>query len=197
MEVERLKQVAGRLLRDSVAPYGALHMPAVREALGCLIDEGLHWRVDNKRPKGRKHVSDGVERYGVYVLADKWKVDVCEETGVALPGRPLRGDIVEFFLKVVRRICEKMGLPVALGTHKLGERLGAGDSLEQFCRTGLQGWASWTTEHRRRALEAKEFLLLALWDSDRGTSNDWMLVRVEGRQEGDSVGATVRAGAGL
>ena len=109
----------------------------------------------------------------------------------------LRPDVVEFFLKVVRRICEQLGLPVAVGTHKLGERLGGGESLEHLCRTGLQGWASWTSEHRRSALEAKEFLLLALWDSERRGSHDWMLVRVEPRQEGASIGAAVKAGTGL
>ena len=197
VELQMLRKVADRLLHDSVPQYGALHMPAVREALGCLIDEDLHWRGDNKQPKGRKRVSDGVERYGVYVSADKWRVDVCEEAGVALPGRPLRVDVVEFFLKVVRRICEQLALPVAIGTHKLGERLGAEESLQQLCRTGLQGWASWTSEHRRKALEAKEFLLLALWDSARKGTHDWMLVRVEPRQEESCIGAAVKGGAGL
>lgn len=93
----RLERVAGRLLRESVEEYGPLHEPAIREALGCLIPEDLHWREDGKPPKGRKRVSDGVERFCVNLMADRWQVDVCEETGLVLPGRALRADVVEFF----------------------------------------------------------------------------------------------------
>ena len=39
---ERLERVAARLLQESVEGNGALHEPAIREALGCLIPEDLH-----------------------------------------------------------------------------------------------------------------------------------------------------------
>ena len=71
-EVERVcMSVAVRLRGD-------LHMPAVREALGCLIPEGLHPRLDGRKPKGR---GPGAvpERTGVHLAAGSWKVDVFEE----------------------------------------------------------------------------------------------------------------------
>lgn len=61
---------------------------------------------------------------------------------MATPGRALGVDVADFFLKVLRRMCEQLGLPVALGARGVGERLGSGESLEHFCRAGLQGWAS-------------------------------------------------------
>ena len=42
---------------------GELHMPAVRAALGCLIPEGLHGRLDGKKPRG---VKGDPERVGVH-----------------------------------------------------------------------------------------------------------------------------------
>jgi hypothetical protein len=125
-------RVSERLLNDSVEEYGPLDLAAVKEALACLMPEELHPRLDNRPPKGRQRVADGVERYCVHLVTAKWRVDVCEEAGVAMPGRPLRVDVAELFLKVLRRICEQLGLPVALGTRGVGERLGSGESLEHF-----------------------------------------------------------------
>ena len=81
--------VAGRLRQE-------VHMPAVREALGCLIPEGLHPRLDGRKPKG-KYPGGVPERTGVHLTAGSWKVDVFEEQGLA-QGRPLPKGTLEFFV---------------------------------------------------------------------------------------------------
>ena len=63
---------------------GELHMPAVREALGCLIPESLHPRLDGKKPRG---VKGDAERVGVHLEAGRWALDVSAENALAVPGR--------------------------------------------------------------------------------------------------------------
>ena len=85
---------------------GELHMPAVREALGCLIPEKLHGRLDDKKARA---VKGDVERVGVHLQAGRWTVDVSAGGAIAMLGRAISDGVLEFFLKVVRRICERLG----------------------------------------------------------------------------------------
>ena len=71
-DVERegfLMSVAQRLRGD-------LHMPAVREALGCLIPVELHPNLDGRAARARG--GGGEDRVGVRLEAGRWKVDVGE-----------------------------------------------------------------------------------------------------------------------
>ena len=110
---------------------GELHMPAVREALGCLIPEGLHPRLDGKKPRG---VKGDAERVGVHLEAGRWALDVYAESALAVPGRAMSNGALEFFLKVVRRICSCLDLPVVVGSTALGQRVGGAQTAEQLCR---------------------------------------------------------------
>lgn len=66
--------MSDRLWNDAVQECGPLRISVVEEALGCLMPEDLRPRLDNKPPKGRKCVADGVDRYGVHLVADKCRV---------------------------------------------------------------------------------------------------------------------------
>ena len=75
---------------------GELHMPAVREARGCLIPEKLHGRLDDKKARG---VKGDVERVGVHLEAGRWTVDVSAEGAIAMPGRAMSDGVLEFSLR--------------------------------------------------------------------------------------------------
>ena len=55
---------------------GSLHMPAVREALQCLIPGGLDPSLDGRQRKAARRVPD---RVGVKLSAKGWGVDVSVE----------------------------------------------------------------------------------------------------------------------
>ena len=77
-----------------------LHMPAVREALGALIPSHLHPRLDGKTPRGARRADD---RIGVFLEADRWRVDVAVEATLGAD-LPLTQGLLEFFMKIARRI---------------------------------------------------------------------------------------------
>ena len=111
LNTELVHRITGRLL-------GPWHRPAVLEAFGCLIPPDFHPKNDKRRPRA-KLAKD--EAAGVYVYASGWKVDIYQEqvlspesSGACVGGR-LSKDFLEFFLIVLRRICEKMQLRVAIG----------------------------------------------------------------------------------
>ena len=65
-----LLAVAERLQSD-------LHMPAVREALQCLIPEWLDPSLDDKQRKGPRSDAD---RVGIKLSCKGWAVDVSAES---------------------------------------------------------------------------------------------------------------------
>ena len=156
-------------------------MPAVRATLGCLIPEEWHPRLDKVRERRRKGA--GAERVGVHLMADRWKVDVSEEASLGVPGRPITADVLEFFLKVSRRVCDKLELALAIGTIGLGRRIGMGESVERLCRT-VEGWQSWGEKERRRVRGAEEFVIPVMWDPLGRNARDWVLVFVTPQGDG-------------
>ena len=96
---------------------GVYHLPAVQEALGCLIPPELDPKQDGKKPKGKQLSADVPS--GVTLDAGGWKVDVVEEQ--ALAECRLSKGVIEFFLLILRNVCRKLKLPVALGSQKLGD----------------------------------------------------------------------------
>ena len=91
---------------------------------------------------------------------------------------------LEFFLKVIRRICSQLDLPVAIGFTALGQRVGGGQSVDELCRT-VEGWKSWNFEERERARSSEEFLLPVCLDPEGRGSNDWVLAVVTGVEAGE------------
>ena len=102
---------------------GDLHMPAVREALGCLYPPELNPRDDGKKPRGGLAAPSA--NVGVFMSAGRWRVDVSEEQRLATGFMSV--GCFEFFQIVMRRVCSRLQLPLALGTSALGVRVGAAD----------------------------------------------------------------------
>ena len=160
---------------DAVAQRlrGELHMPAVRNALGCLIPERLHPRLDGKKPRKER---GGELRIGVHLEADRWKLDVSEETALADPERAMSKGALEFFLKIGRCIAHRLSLPIVLGTSELGRRVGMMDeSVEHLCST-VEGWQSWSQKERERVRASNEFVIPVQWTSADSTAagRDWL-----------------------
>ena len=101
---------------------GPYHVDRVKEVLGCLIPKDLHPRYDDKKPRGKAGTRFG--QSGVFLKAGPWKVDVTEEQEL-MDSRVTKATL-EFFLIVLRHLCDKLQLPVVVGSHKLG----------LFCRCG-------------------------------------------------------------
>ena len=162
----RFERVAERLRSE-------LHMPAVREALGCLIPEYLHPRLDGTKPRGAR---GGGDRVGVYLEADRWRVDVAEEAMLG-GSHPMAQGVLEFFMKVARRLAQVLQLPFTCGTTALGKRLGMCESVEHLCAT-VEGWQSWSLAERARVRASREFVVPVLWDPEGRGARDWLLARV-------------------
>ena len=168
-----------RLFLEGVAvrlqqPY---HMPALREALGCLIPEHLHPRLDGKKPRGIHR--EGCAHIGVHLEADRWRVDVSEEACLQSEARALSVGTLEFFLKVIGRICEKLELPLTVGSTALGRRLGDGESVDKLLKT-IRGWKQWGEEERKRVRKSKVFMVPVCWDPMAEQKQDWVLAEVFG-----------------
>ena len=79
--VSEVSRVGGERLAhvEAVAErlMGPYHLPAVKEALGCLIPASLHPDLDGKKPKGRAQAGGGPG--GVCLKAGQWQIDVGQE----------------------------------------------------------------------------------------------------------------------
>ena len=140
--------------------------------LGCLIPEGLHPRLDGQKSRG---VKGDAERVGVHLEAGQWKLDVSAESALAMPGRAMSNGALEFFLKVVRRICSCLDLPVVVGSTALGQRVGGAQTVDQLCRS-VEVWKSWSFDERERVRASAEFLLPVRWDQESRGSHDCLAV---------------------
>jgi hypothetical protein len=167
---------------------GALHLPAVREALGCLIPAYLHPKDDGKKPRGGLSLEHA--RVGVFVQAGAWKVDVSEEQRLAESGT-LFGPTCEFFLIVLRRVCARLRLPVAVGSVALGTRLGAVDrSTDRLLPSSAdvrRAWSSWRPEELR---DASVFLVPIGLLGQRDVAVDWVFACVSAGGAGETLGNT-------
>ena len=106
------------LILDSVPQnFKPLHLPAVNEALGSLIPEKLHPKFDNAVSRMRNQ-SSGI-RGAVHMQCDSWRVSVFAEE--ALNQGTLRCGVMEFFLKILTRICRQLALPLTCGSSHLGK----------------------------------------------------------------------------
>ena len=94
----------------------SLHLPAVREALRCLIPEWLDLALDDKQRKGPRSDAD---RVGVKIACKGWGVDVSAES-VLRTGRRMDKGVLEFFLRALDQVCRVLELQLYVGTHRLG-----------------------------------------------------------------------------
>jgi len=183
------EQVAQRLL-------GPWHKPAVLEALGCLIPGAFHPRHDGKKPRGKPGREPGM---AVHLQAGPWKIDAFEEQGLTgsapgAEGRLLKG-VLEFFLIVLRRICERLSLPIVLGTHRLGYDLQAAQTEEDMALMllTLQSWQQWERMVANTAV-AEAFLVPVALD-DNNVLRDCVLITVApltaGQRLGEALGYKV------
>ena len=141
-----------------------------------MIPEWLDPRLDGKKPKG---VPGGGEvQVGVPLVAGTWKVDVGREQVLADSARVVGKDLLEFFLILVRHLCQQLSVPVFVASSALGHRVGSRETVEHLCNT-VEGWRQWGVIERERAQAAREFLLPVVRDADEG-SRDWVLVSVVG-----------------
>ena len=135
----RARVVGTRLLDE-------YHRPAVLEALGALIPAELHPRYDGRKPTAKACGTPGFKT-GVTLDAGSWQVDVGEGQclvgfGHGLPFRMTKG-LLELFLLVLRRISEKLALPVYVAPHALGLRLHEIADLELLKLKLRTSWKSW------------------------------------------------------
>ena len=103
---EHALRIAQRLQAPTRLPDGTevyLHMPAVKEALGCLIPREFNPRLDNQALKG-KAVPSGPAG-GVNLMAGRWNLSVSDERDL-YENRALKVGMVEFFLAVANRIAD-------------------------------------------------------------------------------------------
>ena len=90
-------------------------------------------------------------------------MDVSEEACLQSESRALSGGALEFFLKVIGRICEQLGLPLVVGSTALGRRVGDGESVDHLLIT-VRGWKQWGEAERQRVRGAKVFMVPVCWD---------------------------------
>ena len=108
-----------------------LHMPAVKEALGALIPEGLHGSLDVAVSRG-KDVRGDVRGGGVLKM-EEWKINVRSEDALA-SGR-LQEEVLEFFLLVLRRLCDELQLPMFVASKTVGKAIGRAVAASELCST--------------------------------------------------------------
>ena len=168
---------------------GPWHRPAVLEALGCLIPRAFHRRQDGKPPPGKAVREPGMM---VHLQAGSWKIDAFEEQALVglSPGaeaRLLKG-VMEFFLIVLRRVCERLHLPIVLGTQRLGYDLQTVRNEEdmQLMLMTLKSWAHWERMVTSTA-SAKLFQVPVALD-DAKQLRDCVLVNVSPLRADESLG---------
>ena len=159
---------------ESIRP---LHMSAVKEALRALIPENLHGSLDKAVAAQKDKGGAGV--VSSYLCMDQWQVSVRAED-LLNRGR-LGEDMLEFMLLVVRRICEELGLKIAVVSKTVGKEVGMQESPGKLGKV-LGKWKKvWNWDRVRRATE----LLLPVAVDER--AQDWMLVEVRSAVEGESL----------
>ena len=169
------------LILDSVPPnLQPLHLPAVKEALGCLIPEKMHPSLDNAAKRMKYQSSE--MRGAVHMQCDSWRVSVFEEE--ALNQGCLRWSVMEFFTKVLCRICKTLKLPLTLGSAHLGKKIGLAESPSALLQVVEKWKEAWRGDEVRKS---QEFLLPVAVD-DRNDHEDWILVSVTSSSPGASLG---------
>ena len=161
------RRVAERLQSD-------LHLPALREALSCLVPEALDSLLDDQQKKALRGDAD---RVGVKLSAKGWGVDVSTEA-VLRAGRAMSPSVLEFFLIVLRHVRSVLELRAYVGSHKFGDRVGGCLPVEQ-ARAMIRRWEQFDGDGQTRVKEAEEFVVPICYDPEgAGVRWDWVFARV-------------------
>ena len=99
-----------------------------------MIPEKLHPSLDNAA-KRMKDQSSAV-RGAVHMQCDAWRVNVFEE---AVNHGTFRWSVMEFFLKLLGRICRQLALPLACGSAHLGKNAGTAETPSALLRV-VEKW---------------------------------------------------------
>jgi hypothetical protein len=188
--VEEVVEASGRDFAIVLAVAERLkepwHLPAVREAMGCLIPPGLHRRLDGVKPKGKAQA--GAVCASPVLVAGGWQCRVDDERMVVMEGVALTKGILEFFLVVLRRVCERLRLPLAIGTHYLGQEVAAAKNGAAL-RLAVSSTLSWKERGgmAERCAEAEEFWLPINVNQGKKVG-DCVLVCVKAKGEGERIG---------
>ncbi|MCP4035820.1 MAG: hypothetical protein GY733_02695, partial [bacterium] len=173
--VEKLLDRVG----EDGSPGPFLHLAAVQEALGCLIPESLHDKLDGQAARRAKGVG---ERGSVNVFAGKFSLSVFREQALR-ENRMVPKDVLEFFLIVARHVSRVLELPLAVASHKLGHMVGTEQNLAQLL-AGVEGWQQWSVRDVRGAVE----WYVPVCVDVSGQTADWVFVRVVSATEGEALG---------
>jgi len=161
-----------------------LHMPAVREALGALIPERLHASLDKATQRGKDNF--GVVRGGSFLKMDGWQINVRNEDALS-QGR-LHEETLEFFLKVLERVCAALKLPVVIGSKTVGKEAGRAPCPAAFARV----MERWRKVWQASEVAGKPELLLPVAVDDKPMPQDWVLVSVRSCVAGERLGDATR-----
>ena len=157
-----------------------LHMPAVREALGCLIPEGLHRSLDQAAARAKDDF--GGLRGGSVLRMSGWGVSVRAEDALAR-GR-LQEDALEFFLLVLKHVCKLLLLPVAIGSKTVGKEVGRQESLAKLARV----MGNWRKVWPREEVREQQELVIPVAVDDRSVPQDWVTAVVRSTVVGEKLG---------
>ena len=117
--------------------------------------------------------------------AGQWPIDVWQERDL-YGSVALSKGLLEFFLIVFRRVCDELRLPVLVGTHAVGERVGAvGNAAEVL--EAVQSYPTWVRMSQN--LADVEELLLPVPVTSGKSLRDCVLVSVRSEREGELLGA--------
>jgi hypothetical protein len=152
-------------------------MPAVKEALGALIPEGLHGSLDVAVSRG-KDVRGDVRGGGVLKM-EEWKINVRSEDALA-SGR-LQEEVLEFYLLVLRRLCDELQLPMFVASKTVGKAIGRAVAASELCSTVRKWERVWPVG----VVRSKEELLLTVSVDALERANDWVFVSVRSAVVGE------------
>jgi len=183
-DIGAFREVADRLMHE-------LHVPALREALGCLIPAALHPRLDGRKPKAVAG-EVAVERVTECLRMGKWQVSGNEEAALQAQARCLPKGLMDFFLLAAQRVCSKLNLSLAIGTSTLGVHAASckdGPDLREI----LQGWSSWSREDVARV----QALRMPVPVDGKKECQRWLLVSIRASDASDALGAGAMRRRGL
>ena len=148
----------------------------MKEALGCLIPEDLHQRLDGRKPK--QNLGALAASTALDLQCGNFKMRRCEEREL-YEKRPLTKGLVEFFVQVLRCIGQMFRLapPAFFGHIGLADSLGDETSADEF-KLKLTRWASLSGANIRQAMGAQMLLLPVVYQ--RGKVPEWSLLVVTG-----------------
>ena len=190
---ERAMRVAERLQAPTAFDDGSevyLHMPAVKEALGCLIPKWLHPRLDGRPLKGKAQPSDPAG--GVHLEAGRWRVSMSDERDLFENKALKKTGLFEFFLVVLSHVAAELELPLVVASHKIGELFLAERDVDHL-RAMLAAMSSWRACQERLVGGARE-LLLPLAAEGGGRECKLARISVAGEAEGGAVAESAKCG---